>query len=118
MPQIQCTGRGSGWGSLYSQKDKNTFFDVNSAENKMSIVGIIPARYASTRFPGKPLADILGKTMLQRAYEQAGKSKLLNAVVIATDDERIARHAAEIGAQCVLTGSQHPTGTDRCQEAY
>lgn len=84
----------------------------------MKILGIIPARYASTRFPGKPLIDILGKSMLQRVYEQASKSKKLTSVVIATDDERIASHAQSFGAKVVMTKAEHPSGTDRCFEAY
>lgn len=84
----------------------------------MNLVGIIPARYASSRFPGKPLVEIRGKSMLQRVYEQASASRLLNEVVVATDDDRIAAHCAEIGARCVMTGAQHPSGTDRCNEAY
>jgi 3-deoxy-manno-octulosonate cytidylyltransferase (CMP-KDO synthetase) len=81
------------------------------------IVGIIPARYASTRFPGKPLADILGKTMIQRVYEQASKSKYLQKVVVATDDERIYKHVKSFGADVVMTGSHHQSGTERCLEA-
>lgn len=84
----------------------------------MKILGIIPARYASTRFPGKPLIDILGKSMLQRVYEQTCKSKKLTSVVIATDDERIATHAKSFGAKVVMTKAEHPSGTDRCFEAY
>lgn len=84
----------------------------------MKILGIIPARYASTRFPGKPLIDILGKSMLQRVYEQASKSKELTSVIIATDDERIASHAQSFGAKVVITKAEHPSGTDRCFEAY
>jgi 3-deoxy-manno-octulosonate cytidylyltransferase (CMP-KDO synthetase) len=81
------------------------------------IAGIIPARYASTRFPGKPLAMIEGKTMIQRVYEQACKSQLLHLVVVATDDDRIAQHVADFGGRVVLTGAHHPSGTDRCYEA-
>lgn len=84
----------------------------------MSIIGIIPARYASTRFPGKPLAMIKGKSMLQRVYEQTVKSPLLNETIIATDDTRIADHAKSFGAPVVITKSEHPSGTDRCFEAY
>lgn len=84
----------------------------------MSIIGIIPARYASTRFPGKPLAMIKGKSMLQRVYEQSRKCNLLNEVIVATDDERIASHAATFGAPVVITRAEHPSGTDRCYEAY
>ena len=82
----------------------------------MKIVGIIPARYNSTRFPGKPLAMIKGKTMIQRVCEQAWKSKL-DAVVVATDDMRIAEEVLSFGGQYVLTDPKHPSGTDRCREA-
>jgi len=84
----------------------------------MSILAIIPARYASTRFPGKPLAMIKGKTMLQRVYEQALQCELLDGVIVATDDERIASHARDFGAGVVTTRTDHPSGTDRCFEAY
>ncbi len=83
----------------------------------MKILGVIPARYASSRFPGKPLINIDGKTMLQRVYEQVKKSTLLNDVIIATDDDRIFKHAQEIGATVVMTSPQHQSGTDRCAEA-
>lgn len=82
-----------------------------------SILGIIPARYASTRFPGKPLIDILGKSMIQRVYEQAEKSPLLTQVVVATDDERIYDHVKAFGGNVVYTQENHPSGTDRCFEA-
>ena len=82
-----------------------------------SILGIIPARFASTRFPGKPLIHILGKSMIQRVYEQAKKSTLLNEVVVATDDERIYNHVVEFGGKAVYTKTEHPSGTDRCYEA-
>lgn len=81
------------------------------------IVGIIPARYASSRFPGKPLADIEGKSMIQRVYEQAKKAKRLTQVVVATDDERIAEHVKQFGGEVVMTQPHHPSGTDRCYEA-
>lgn len=81
------------------------------------IVGIIPARYASTRFPGKPLIVIEGKTMLQRVYEQAAKSRLLAKVVVATDDTRIYDHVKNFGGHVVMTATDHPSGTDRCLDA-
>jgi 3-deoxy-manno-octulosonate cytidylyltransferase (CMP-KDO synthetase) len=84
----------------------------------MSIIGIIPARYASTRFPGKPLAIIDGKTMLQRVVEQSKKANLLSEIIVASDDGRIEAHCKEIGVNCVITNAKHPSGTDRCQEAY
>ena len=82
----------------------------------MKVVGIIPARYNSTRFPGKPLAMIKGKTMIQRVCEQAWKSKL-DAVVVATDDIRIADEVLKFGGKYVMTDPQHQSGTDRCCEA-
>ena len=81
------------------------------------IAGIIPARYASTRFPGKPLIDINGKSMLQRVYEQALKSRSLSSVVVATDDERIFDHVKNFGGEVVMTGTHHASGTDRCNDA-
>ena len=81
------------------------------------IVGIIPARYASSRFPGKPLIDIKGKSMIQRVYEQAKKSTLLDRVVVATDDARIFNHVKNFGGDVVMTASDHPSGTDRCMDA-
>ncbi len=81
------------------------------------ILGVIPARYASSRFPGKPLVEIMGKSMIQRVYEQASLSKSLSAVVVATDDDRIFDHVLGFGGHAVLTLSDHPSGTDRCYEA-
>jgi 3-deoxy-manno-octulosonate cytidylyltransferase (CMP-KDO synthetase) len=83
----------------------------------MSILGIIPARFASSRFPGKPLVDIGGKTMIQRVYEQAKKSAKLGEVVVATDDERIADEVKKFGGNFVMTSGEHRSGTDRCAEA-
>ena len=82
------------------------------------IIGIIPARYASTRFPGKPLIDIQGKSMIQRVYEQASQAKCLSEVIVATDDERILKHVQSFGGKAVMTHPDHPSGTDRCWEAY
>ncbi len=79
------------------------------------IVGIIPARYASTRFPGKPLVDINGKSMIQRVYIQA--SKALDNVFVATDDDRIYDAVKNFGGNVIMTSSEHQSGTDRCKEA-
>lgn len=85
------------------------------SENVM-MLGVIPARFASSRFPGKPLVDILGKTMIRRVYEQALQSTCLNRVVVATDDERIASEVQAFGGEWVMTSPDHPSGTDRCAE--
>ncbi len=82
----------------------------------MNIIGIIPARYASTRFPGKPLVMIHGKTMIQRVYEQASKTKSLAGVYVATDDERIYHHVKSFGGNVIMTSTTHRTGTERCHE--
>lgn len=82
----------------------------------MKFIAIIPARYASTRFPGKPLADIKGKPMIQRVYEQVKKS--IDAVYVATDDERIFTAVENFGGRAVMTSASHKSGTDRCREAY
>ncbi|MEQ8303784.1 MAG: 3-deoxy-manno-octulosonate cytidylyltransferase [Cyclobacteriaceae bacterium] len=83
----------------------------------MKIVGIIPARYASTRFPAKALADINGKSMVQRVHEQSCKAKLLDNVVIATDNKEIYDHCRSFGAEVCMTSESHNSGTDRCMEA-
>ncbi len=83
----------------------------------MKILGVIPARYASSRFPGKPLADLLGKSMVQRVYLQCKKSKHLDEVVVATDHSEILDHVVNFGGKAVLTSEHHPSGTDRCREA-
>lgn len=81
----------------------------------MKILGVIPARYGSTRFPGKPLANIGGKSMIQRVYEQCIKCTSLSRIIIATDDHRIADHAKTFG-EVMMTSSSHNSGTDRCME--
>ena len=82
----------------------------------MKFIGIIPARYGSTRFPGKPLAEICNRTVIHRVYEQA--SKALETVVVATDDERIYDAVEAFGGKVVMTRADHKCGTDRCLEAY
>ncbi len=82
----------------------------------MQILGVIPARYASTRFPGKPLTVINGKTMIRRVYEQASASKKLTKVVVATDDQRIYDEVKSFGGEVIMTSDQHRSGTDRCAE--
>ncbi len=81
----------------------------------MKTLGIIPARFKSTRLPGKPLIDILGKSMIQRVYEQAKHSKL-DAVIVATDDERIVSEVHSFGGEVTMTSEHHLSGTDRCIE--
>lgn len=82
----------------------------------MKVLAIIPARYASTRFPAKPLALLGGKPIVQRVYEQV--SKVVERVVVATDDERIYDTVVSFGGEVVMTSPKHKSGTDRCAEAY
>lgn len=82
----------------------------------MSILAVIPARYDSSRFPGKPLADIGGKSMIQRVYEQAKSVDILDRVIIATDDSRIFEHAQKFGAEVMMTSNNHINGTERIAE--
>lgn len=82
----------------------------------MKILVVIPARYASTRFPGKPLAKINGKSMIQRVYEQVLKCTTVNEVLVATDDERIAQSVNLFGGKVMMTSSLHQSGTERCAE--
>jgi 3-deoxy-manno-octulosonate cytidylyltransferase (CMP-KDO synthetase) len=81
----------------------------------MKCIAIIPARYDSSRFPGKPLADLAGKPMIQRVCEQAGK--VFSTVIVATDDERISSAVRNFGGMAVMTSASHTSGTDRCAEA-
>ncbi len=80
------------------------------------VLAVIPARWASTRFPGKPLANIAGKSMIQRVLEQVNQSTKVDRVVVATDDERILDHVRDFGAEAMMTSPGHPSGTDRCAE--
>ncbi|MBE2278898.1 MAG: 3-deoxy-manno-octulosonate cytidylyltransferase [Ignavibacteriaceae bacterium] len=83
----------------------------------MNIVGVIPARYASTRLPGKPLADICGKPMIQHCYESAGKSKFLNKIVVATDHQKVFDTVSGFGGKAIMTGKNIQTGSDRIAAA-
>jgi 3-deoxy-manno-octulosonate cytidylyltransferase (CMP-KDO synthetase) len=82
----------------------------------MRVTAIIPARYASTRFPGKPLADILGKPMIQWVYERTARSDSIDRVIVATDDDRIFQAVKGFGGEVEMTRDDHPTGTDRLAE--
>jgi 3-deoxy-manno-octulosonate cytidylyltransferase (CMP-KDO synthetase) len=82
----------------------------------MTVLAILPARYASTRFPGKPLTPIAGKPMIQHVWERTRAAKRVDAVAIATDDERIRQACEEFGADVEMTRDDHPTGTDRLAE--
>lgn len=90
---------------------------VLSKLSLMKILAIIPSRYSSTRFPGKSLVDIAGKSMVQRVVEQAQLSKLITNVVVATDDKRIYDHVMDFGGNACMTSVDHQSGTDRCFEA-
>lgn len=82
----------------------------------MKILGIIPARYASTRFPAKPLVDIAGQTMIERVYRQVKKSKSITKIIVATDHSKIFDHVISFGGNACMTSETHASGTDRCFE--
>jgi 3-deoxy-manno-octulosonate cytidylyltransferase (CMP-KDO synthetase) len=82
----------------------------------MKIAAIIPARFHSTRFPGKPLIDIGGKTMIRRVYEQAKKASIISEVIVATDDQKIFDEVKNFGGRAILTSPDHNNGTERCAE--
>jgi 3-deoxy-manno-octulosonate cytidylyltransferase (CMP-KDO synthetase) len=84
---------------------------------KQKVVGVIPARYGSSRFRGKIIADICGKPMIQRVYEQSNKSQLLDQLIVAVDDERVYKCVEEFGGKAVMTSPDHQSGTDRLAEA-
>lgn len=93
------------------------FYYTRSSKFRSRVVGIIPARYASSRFQGKPLVQILGKPMIQRTWERAKMATTLDHVVVATDDEKIATCCREFGADVVMTSESCQNGTERCNEA-
>ncbi len=82
----------------------------------MKVTAIIPARYASTRFPGKPLAEILGTTMIEHVYRRTAQAKTVDRVIVATDDQRIFDRVCDFGAEVMMTRPDHPSGTDRLAE--
>ena len=82
----------------------------------MGILGIIPARYGSTRLPGKPMIKVKGKTIIQRVYERVARSTLLSQAIVATDDVRIYNHVTKFGGEAIMTNQQHRSGTSRCGE--
>lgn len=82
----------------------------------MKVLGVIPARFGSSRFPGKPLIDLKGKSMIRRVYEGAKISGLITEVIVATDDQRIFDEVIRFGGKAVMTDPEHPSGTDRCAE--
>ena len=82
----------------------------------MRVLGVIPCRYNSSRFPGKPLAEILGKSMVQRVYEKSSLCNNLHKVIVATDDERISFHVKSFGGNVMMTSKNHESGTERCGE--
>ena len=82
----------------------------------MKVLGIIPARYYSSRFQGEPLADILGRSMVQRVYEQCLKSTTLTTVVVATDSEQIYNHVKKFNGNVMMSSDSHSSGTERCNE--
>jgi len=89
-----------------------------SEQRSNRILGIIPARYGSTRFPGKPLIDINGRSMILRVYDQSLLAGVLDDLVVATDDHRIMEHVQAAGFRAVMTSPYHRSGTDRCLEAF
>lgn len=84
---------------------------------KQNVIGVIPARYGSSRFPGKVLAEIAGKPMIQWVYQQASQSQILDQLIIAVDDPRVLKCVEEFGGKAVMTEAGHPSGTDRIAEA-
>ena len=82
----------------------------------MKVLCVIPARYASTRLPGKPLANLAGKPMIQRVYERAAQAKIPDEIIVATDDERIKETVEGFGGKAMMTAATHPSGTDRLAE--
>ena len=96
---------------------RNLFHYVSKPISKQHIIGILPARWGSTRFPGKPLHLIAGKPLIQHVWERCQAAKSLSEILVATDDKRIAEAVVAFGGKAVMTSPNHPTGTDRLAEA-
>ena len=96
---------------------RNLFHCVSETASSHHIIGILPARWGSTRFPGKPLHRIAGKPLIQHVWERCQGAKLLSQIIVATDDQRIADAVIAFGGKPVMTSTDHPTGTDRLAEA-
>ena len=111
------TPRGKARGFDWPARRRLAFPVRGDAKPDLAIVAIIPARFASSRLPGKPLSEIHGKTMIERVYERARAAREVSRVVVATDDERIARVVRGFGGEAVMTSPDHPSGTDRLAEA-
>ena len=92
-------------------------YSTTDPSQTQKVLGIIPARYGSTRFPGKPLVMIGNKSMIRRVYEQSMKAPSIDKVLVATDDERIFSHVKDFGGNVIMTGPHHKSGTERCFEA-
>jgi 3-deoxy-manno-octulosonate cytidylyltransferase (CMP-KDO synthetase) len=99
------------------QQKNNKQSNNHKNHNIMKILGIIPARYSSTRFPGKPLVMIDGKTMIEHVWNGVKSTGLIDHVVVATEDKRIMQAVSDFGGEAVMTGKHHKSGTDRCGEA-
>ena len=100
---------------LFAVHPQSTLSNVDS-NPPLTIVAVIPARYASTRLPGKALADLDGRSMIEHVYRRASAARLVSKVIVATDDLRIATHAKGFGATVRLTKATHESGTDRVAE--
>ena len=96
---------------------RNLFHFVSQIASNQHIIGVLPARWGSTRFPGKPLHIIAGKTLIQHVWERCQSATMLSEILVATDDERIASAVEDFGGKAVMTSPDHPTGTDRLAEA-
>ena len=106
-------------GTLHSKHLRSAAhqYTARGHQNMSNIIGVIPARWGSTRFPGKSLFPILGKPLLQWVVERARQARSLDRLLVATDDERIRTAAMDFGADVVMTAAEHPSGTDRIAEA-